>query len=173
MKTSNKILKVDIKSVQLGDLFIVKPGEKLALDGEVVSGSSSVDTSSLTGESFFRTVSVGSKVLSGFVNKDSLLTIKATSVYETSTATKIINMLGNSDTVKTKTERFITKFSRVYTPVVVFLAVMLLIISVILGGDFDSYLYRSLVFLVTSCPCALVISIPLGYFCGIGRLGLE
>lgn len=172
MKTSNKILKVDIKSVQLGDLFIVKPGEKLALDGEVVSGSS-VDTSSLTGESFFRTVSVGSKVLSGFVNKDSLLTIKATSVYETSTATKIINMLENSDTVKTKTERFITKFSRVYTPVVVFLAVMLLIISVILGGDFDSYLYRSLVFLVTSCPCALVISIPLGYFCGIGRLGLE
>lgn len=173
LKEGDKLKRVDIKKVNIGDLFVVKPGEKVGLDGVVVDGKSSMDTASLTGEVSPLVVDLGSEVLSGFVNKDSLVTIKATSVYETSTATKIINMIENSNSVKTKTEKFITKFSKIYTPIVVLMAFLIVVIPVIFGGDFDTYLYRSLVFLVTSCPCALVISIPLGYFCGIGRLSLE
>lgn len=173
LKTNKGIQKVGIQNVKIGDLFIVKPGEKVGLDGIVIEGNSSVDTSSLTGENIPQRVAKNSKVMSGVINKDSLLTIKATTTYETSTATKIIHMIENSTELKTNTERFITKFSRVYTPIVVILAILLTAIPVLLGGNLETYLYRSLVFLVTSCPCALVISIPLGYFCGIGRLSHE
>lgn len=173
LKTDKGIQEADIQEIKVGDLFVVKPGEKIGLDGVVIEGNSSVDTSSLTGENVPQRVFKDSKVMSGFVNKDSLLTIKATTTHETSTAAKIIHMIENSTELKTTTERFITKFSKVYTPVVVILAILLTIIPVLLGGNVETYLYRSLVFLVTSCPCALVISIPLGYFCGIGRLSHE
>ncbi len=173
LKTETGLKKVDIKKVKLGDVFVVKPGEKIGLDGVVIEGKSSVDTSSLTGENVPKIVDKNSKVLSGFINKDSSIAIKATSVYETSTATKIINMIENSNDKKTDTEKFITKFSKIYTPTIVFIALLIAVIPTFLGKDFKTYLYRALIFLVTSCPCALVISIPLGYFCGIGRLSRE
>lgn len=173
LKTKDGVVLTDIHQVQLGDLFIVKPGEKIALDGNVVHGKSFVDTSSLTGESVPKEVKKGSTVLSGFVNQEGVLTIEATSVYETSTAAKIIQLMEESNTKKTETEKFITKFSKIYTPIVVVLAFLLVFIPVLLGKSFDEYLYRSLVFLVTSCPCALVLSVPLGYFCGIGRSSKE
>ena len=164
----NEIKNVDIKTVKIGDVFVVKPGEKIGLDGVVVDGVSNVDTSSLTGESLPKVVKQNMSVLSGYTNIDSILTVKATSTYETSTATKIIELIKNSEEKKTKTEKFITRFSKIYTPIVVLGAILLTLIPVLIGGNFNEWLYRSLVFLVTSCPCALIISIPLGFFCGIG-----
>lgn len=173
LKENGKTTKVDIKKVKLGDVFIVKPGEKVALDGKVIEGESYVDTSSLTGETVPKKVGVKDKVLSGYINKDSILTVKATTVYSTSTATKIIELIENSNEKKSDTENFIRQFSKIYTPIIVLLAIILVVVPTIFGGSFDEWLYRALVFLVTSCPCALVISVPLGYFCGIGRSSLE
>lgn len=173
LKLNDKIENVDIKDVKLGDFFIVKPGEKIGLDGVVIEGIGSVDTSSLTGESKPVYVEVGNTVLSGSTNLDSILVIKATSTFETSTATKILELIKNSEDKKTETEKFITRFCKVYTPVIVISAVLLTAIPVILGGNFNGWLYRSLVFLVTSCPCALVISVPLVFFSGIGRASRE
>lgn len=173
LKLNDKIENVDIKDVKLGDFFIVKPGEKIGLDGVVIEGMGSVDTSSLTGESKPIYVEVGNTVLSGSTNLDSILVIKATSTFETSTATKILELIKNSEDKKTETEKFITRFCKVYTPVIVISAVLLTVIPVILGGNFNGWLYRSLVFLVTSCPCALVISVPLVFFSGIGRASRE
>ena len=173
LKGKEGIEKVDIKNVKLGDVFIVKPGEKVPLDGEVVEGESYVDTSSLTGEAVPRGVCVNDKVLSGYVNENSPITVKATSVFETSTATRIIELIENSNEKKSDTENFIRKFSKIYTPIVVLCAILLVLIPTFMGHPFDKWLYRSLVFLVTSCPCALVISVPLGYFCGIGRASRE
>lgn len=173
LKTAAGIEKKDIKEIKLGDIFIVKPGEKVGLDGIVIDGEGLVDTKALTGESTPRHVMKNSNLLSGFISEDSILTVKATSIYETSTSTKIINIIENSNEVKTDTEKFITKFSKIYTPIVVILAILIVIIPTLLGKDFHTYLYTALVFLVTSCPCALVISIPLGYFCGIGRCSKE
>ena len=169
----DKIVKTDIKKIKLGDEFIVKPGEKIPLDGNIIHGESTVDTSSLTGESILRKVGVNDKVLSGFVNSSSVIKVKATSVYNTSTASKIINMIEKSNDKKSKTEKFITRFSNVYTPIVVLLAILITLIPSMLGYDFNTWVYRSLVFLVTSCPCALVISVPLGFFCGIGKSSKE
>lgn len=173
LKLNDKIENVDIKDVKLGDFFIVKPGEKIGLDGVVIEGMGSVDTSSLTGESKPIYVEVGNTVLSGSTNLDSILVIKATSTFETSTATKILELIKNSEDKKTETEKFITRFCKVYTPVIVISAILLTAIPVILGGNFNEWLYRSLVFLVTSCPCALVISVPLVFFSGIGRASHE
>lgn len=173
LKVENEIKSVDIKEVKMGDIFIVKPGEKIGLDGIIVDGVSNVDTSSLTGESLPKCVNKNMNVLSGYTNIDSILTVKATSTFETSTATKIIELIKNSEDKKTKTEKFITRFSKIYTPIVVLGAVLLTIIPVLMGGNFNEWLYRSLVFLVTSCPCALIISIPLGFFSGIGRASKE
>lgn len=173
LKLNDKIENVDIKDVKLGDFFIVKPGEKIGLDGVVVNGRGSVDTSSLTGESKPVYVEINNTVLSGSTNLDSILTIKATSTFETSTATKILELIKNSEDKKTETEKFITRFCKVYTPVIVISAILLTAIPVILGGNFNEWLYRSLVFLVTSCPCALVISVPLVFFSGIGRASRE
>lgn len=170
LKIDDEIKKVDIKEVKLSDIFIVKPGEKIPLDGVVIDGVSSVDTSSLTGESVPKNIKKDDLVLSGYINNDSILTIKSTSVYETSTAYKIVDLIENSNEKKGKTEKFITKFSKVYTPIIVIIALLLIVIPVfILKQNFNTWLYKSLVFLVTSCPCALVISIPLSYFCGIGK----
>ena len=169
LKKDNVIKKVDIKAVKVGDVFVVRPGEKVPLDGEVIDGRTYVDTSSLTGESVPKEVGIGDCVLSGFLNDSGLITVKATSEFSSSTASKIINMLENLDDKKTKTEKFITKFSKIYTPVVVVLAFLLVLIPTLMGGNFNDYLYNALVFLVTACPCALVISVPLGFFCGVGR----
>lgn len=173
LKLNDKIENVDIKDVKFGDFFIVKPGEKIGLDGVVIEGMGSIDTSSLTGESKPVYVEVGNTVLSGSTNLDSILVIKATSTFETSTATKILELIKNSEDKKTETEKFITRFCKVYTPVIVISAILLTAIPVILGGNFNDWLYRSLVFLVTSCPCALVISVPLVFFSGIGRASRE
>lgn len=173
LKIGDDIKNIDIKDAKLNDLFIVKPGEKIGLDGIVVDGVSNVDTSSLTGESIPRHVEKDMNVLSGTTNLDAVLTIKATSTYKTSTATKIIELIEASDDKKAKTEKFITKFCKIYTPIVVISAVLLTLIPFMLGESLNDWLYKSLVFLVTSCPCALVISVPLGYFAGIGRASKE
>lgn len=170
---NGEIVEVDIKKVQEEDILVIKPGEKVPLDGIVIEGESHLDTSSLTGESKPRKVSENSKVLSGCINKEHILKIKATSTYKTSTAAKIIDIIEKSSAKKTETEKFITKFCKVYTPIVVVLAILLAIVPTILGQDFNTWLYRALVFLVTSCPCALVISVPLAYFCGIGKASKE
>jgi len=169
----NEEKEVKVEKAKIDDIFIVLPGEKIPLDGVIVEGNSYLDTSSLTGESQLRKVNKNDDVLSGTINKDGLLKIKATTTYKTTTAKKIIDLIENSNEEKSDTETFITKFARIYTPTVVFIALLLVIIPTALGHDFRSWLYRALVFLVTSCPCALVISVPLGYFCGIGKASIE
>lgn len=164
---------VDVSEAKVGDVFIVAPGEKIALDGIVIKGKSHLDTSSLTGESIPRGVSKNSEVLSGTINLEGMLEIKATKTFETSTASKIIDIIEHSENKKTKAEKFITRFSKIYTPIVVLLALLVVIIPSLLGANFDTWLYRALEMLVISCPCALVISVPLGYFSGIGRCSKE
>ena len=173
LKKGERIEKVDIKEAVIDDIFIVKPGEKVPLDGVVLDGKTSVDTASLTGESVPREVVQGDTVLSGFVNGSGVITVKAISVAENSTASKIINLLENSNDKKTKTEKFITRFSKIYTPIVVILAVLIVVIPTMLGANFNDFLYKALVFLVTACPCALVISVPLGFFFVVVRASKE
>lgn len=158
---------------KLGDIFEVLPGEIVPLDGVVEDGISLLNTASLTGESVPREVGKGDIILSGVENLSGVLKIKATSTYETSTASKIIDLMEHSNDKKTKTEKFITKFSRIYTPVVVLLAILIAIIPIFFNINFKDSLYQALVFLVMSCPCALVISVPLGFFQGIGRCSKE
>ncbi len=170
---NDEVVTVDVKKVEEGAILVVKPGEKIPLDGIVIEGSSSLNTSSLTGESAPRDVKVNDTVLSGCINKEKVLKIKATSTYKNTTTTRILNLIEKSDSKKTETEKFITRFSRVYTPAVVIAAVLLTLIPTVIGYEFKTWLYRSLVFITTACPCALVISIPLAYFCGIGRASKE
>lgn len=158
---------------KLGDIFEVLPGEIVPLDGVVEDGISLLNTASLTGESVPREVGKDDIILSGVENLSGVLKIKATSTYETSTASKIIDLMEHSNDKKTKTEKFITKFSRIYTPVVVLLAILIAIIPIFFNINFKDSLYQALVFLVMSCPCALVISVPLGFFQGIGRCSKE
>lgn len=167
------IEKVSIKKAKVDDIFIVLPGEKVPLDGIVIEGTSYLDTSSLTGEAIPRKVTTNDQVISGSINKDSILKVKATSTYKTSTASKIIDLIENSNNKKTNTETFIRKFSKIYTPVIVISALIIAIVPSLIVGDFKTWVYRALVFLVTSCPCALVISVPLGFFSGIGRASKE
>lgn len=164
---------IPTSKAKLGDMFEVLPGEIVPLDGVVEEGTSSLDTSSLTGESIPRKIVKGDVILSGVENLSGVLKIKATSTYETSTASKIIDLMEHSNDKKTKTEKFITKFSRIYTPVVVLLAILIAIIPIFFNINFKDSLYQALVFLVMSCPCALVISVPLGFFQGIGRCSKE
>ena len=146
---------------------------RLNFNGEVIEGTSHLDTASLTGESKPKKVTVGDQILSGCINQNNILKIKATTTYKTTTASKIIEIIEKSTENKAKTEKFITKFARVYTPIVVLSAFLLVLIPLLFGQEFKIWLYRALVFLVTSCPCALVISVPLGYFCGIGKASKE
>lgn len=170
LKVGNDLKRVVPDEVQVGDIIVVKPGEKVPLDGKIVEGKSMVDTSALTGESVPREVDAGSEVLSGFINKNGLLTIEVKKDFGESTVTKILDLVQNASSRKAPTENFITKFARYYTPVVVLIALALAVIPpiVIQGATFSEWIYRALVFLVISCPCALVISIPLGFFGGIG-----
>jgi len=160
---------VDPSSVKIGDIIVVKPGEKIPLDGIILAGNSLLDTRALTGESVPRTATSGEEVLSGALNLDSVLTVRTTAVYADSTVAKIIDLVESARNKKAATENFITTFARYYTPLVVFLAALLAVIPpVFFGGVWADWIYRALVFLVISCPCALVISIPLSYFSGIG-----
>ena len=170
VKKENEVLKVSPEEVKIGELIVVKPGEKVPLDGVIEEGKSMLDTSSLTGESMPQDVSVGDSVLSGCINKSGLLTIKVTKEFGESTVTKVLELIEDASERKSKSENFITKFAKYYTPAVVIIAVLLAIVPPIIIKDavFTEWLYRALTFLVVSCPCALVISIPLGFFGGIG-----
>ena len=170
LKINGDIKKVDPEEVRIGDIIVVKPGEKVPLDGKVIDGSSMIDTAALTGESVPREVGKGDNILSGVINKNGLLTIEVEKEFGDSTVAKILDLVQNASSKKAPTEKFITKFARYYTPVVVFAALALAVIPpiVIDGATFSDWIYRALSFLVVSCPCALVISIPLGFFGGIG-----
>ena len=171
IEKDGKIEKVDPDEVKIGDIIIVKTGEKIPLDGVVVEGTSSLDTMALTGESVPRVVKTEDEVLSGCINKDGLLKIRVTKEFGESTVSKILNLVENASSKKSKSENFITKFAKYYTPTVVIIAVLLAFIPPIILKDFNTFsvwLYRALSFLVVSCPCALVISIPLSFFGGIG-----
>ena len=170
VKRGGEILKVKPEEVKINEIIVVKPGEKIPLDGIVIDGKSMVDTSSLTGESLPRNVKKDDEVLSGCINQSGTLTVKVIKGFKESTVHKILDLVENASNKKSKSENFITKFAKYYTPMVVILAVMLAIIPPIIlkDGSFTNWLYRALTFLVVSCPCALVISIPLGFFGGIG-----
>lgn len=171
IEKDGKVEKVDPDEVKIGDIIIVKTGEKIPLDGVVVDGTSSLDTMALTGESVPRVVKTEDEVLSGCINKDGLLKIRVTKEFGESTVSKILDLVENASSKKSKSENFITKFAKYYTPTVVIIAVLLAFIPPIILKDFSTFsvwLYRALSFLVVSCPCALVISIPLSFFGGIG-----
>ncbi|MDT8716016.1 cadmium-translocating P-type ATPase [Clostridium sp. 19966] len=170
LKAGDEIKKVSPEEVKIGENIVIKPGEKVPLDGTVLEGKSMVDTSALTGESVPRSVQSGDAILGGFINKNGLLTVEVTKEFGESTVSKILSLVENASSKKAPTENFITKFAKYYTPVVVMVAVLLAIVPpfFISGATFSDWIYRALVFLVISCPCALVISIPLGFFGGIG-----
>ena len=177
IEKDGKLEKVDPDDVSIGDHIVVKPGEKIPLDGIVIKGSSLVDTSALTGESVPREVKKGADILSGCINKTGLLTIKVTKEFDESTVSKILELVENASSKKAKAENFITKFARYYTPIVVIAAICLAFLPPLLleNADVWDYIKRACSFLVISCPCALVISVPLGFFGGIGgasKLGI-
>ena len=170
VERDGKIEKVDPDDVKIGEIIIVKPGEKIPLDGYVIEGQSSLDTKALTGEALPREISEGEEVLSGSINLNGVIKIKVTKEYGESTLSKILDLVENASNKKSKSENFITKFAEYYTPIVVAIAVILAVIPplIIKDATFSDWLYRALSFLVVSCPCALVISIPLSFFGGIG-----
>ncbi len=169
LEKQGEVVVVDPSEVSIGDIIVVRPGEKVALDGIIIEGSSSLDTSNITGESVPRKVVEGEEVLSGVVNLQGLLRIKVMKNFGESTISKILDLVENASSKKAETENFITKFSRYYTPIVVFIAIALAFIPPLLGyGHIKDWLYNASIFLVISCPCALVISVPLGFFGGLG-----
>ena len=159
---------VNPEEVKIGDIILVKPGEKIPLDGVIEKGESTLDTSALTGESLPRTVSKDNEVVSGAVNLTSLLYVRVTKIFSESTVSKILDLVENAENKKAKAENFITKFAKYYTPIVVFAALALAIIPSLILGDWGNWIKRACIFLVVSCPCALVISVPLSFFAGIG-----
>lgn len=170
LKIGDEERKVSPEEVAIGQIIVVKPGEKVPLDGKILAGTSMLDTSALTGESVPREVEPGDEVLSGFINKNGVLEIQVEKEFGESTVSKILDLVQNASSRKADTENFITKFARYYTPMVVITALAIAVLPPIFlnGATFSDWLYRALVFLVISCPCALVISIPLGFFGGIG-----
>lgn len=156
------------EEIQVGDIMVVRAGEKIALDGVIVSGSSELDTSALTGEALPLSVSEGTCVCGGCINLSGALRIRATGEFGQSTVAKILDLVENANEKKAKTERFVTRFSRIYTPAVVILALLFAVVPSVITRQPSVWIYRALMFLVVSCPCALVVSIPLSYFCGIG-----
>ena len=176
LEINGEIQEVEPERVHVGDYIMVKPGEKVPLDGIILEGKSSMDTSNITGESVPRTVHVGDSILSGFVNREGLLKVEVVKEFGESTVSKILDLVENASSKKAPTENFITKFARYYTPIVVYTALIIgLIPPLLMGYDIKDWAYRAFVFLVISCPCALVISVPLGFFGGIGgasKLGI-
>lgn len=167
---NDELTRIDPYDVAIGDIIVIKPGEKIPLDGVVIEGYSTVDTSALTGESVPRDVATGQDVLSGCINISGVLTAKVTIEYGESTVSKILDLVENASSKKSKSEQFITKFAQYYTPIVVLIAVLLAFIPplIIQDATFEVWIYRALAFLIVSCPCALVVSIPLSFFGGIG-----
>jgi len=166
---NNKVIVKDPSQVKIGDVIIVKNGERIPMDGKIIMGSTSLNTSELTGEAKLKTVNVGSEVLSGNINVGDVIHIEVTQEYENSTLAKIIDLIENATNKKSKREMFITKFAKIYTPIVVGLAALLVIYGLIWHRvDIDDYIYRAAIFLVISCPCSLVLSVPLSYYAGIG-----
>ena len=173
----DKIEKVNPSEVAIGEIIVIKPGEKIPLDGTVVEGTSMLDTSALTGESVPRKIEVGDDALSGTINETGLIKVKVTKPFGESTVNKILDLVENASSKRSKSEKFITKFAKYYTPTVVIIAVIIALIPplIIQDATFKDWIYKALSFLVVSCPCALVISIPLGFFGGIGgasKLGI-
>ncbi len=169
LKIDQSIEKVDPNDVRIDDIIVVKNGEKVPLDGIVIYGKTDLDVSALTGESLPRSVSVEDEILSGSINIGSVIEIKVTKNYQSSTVSKIIELIENSSSKKSETEKFIRRFAKVYTPIVIVLAILIAILfPFILNITFEESIFRALTFLVVSCPCALVISVPLGFFVGIG-----
>ncbi len=170
------IVEVDPDEVQVGDIIVVKPGERVPIDGVVVDGTSQLDTAALTGESVPRHIEVGGEVISGCINMTGVLRIRTTKLFGTSTVSRILELVENASEKKARTENFITRFARVYTPIVTLAAVAIAVVPPLLGmGAWADWILRGLTFLVVSCPCALVISVPLSFFGGIGgasRLGI-
>ena len=170
VERNGKLLKVNPDDVKIGEIVVIKPGEKVPLDGNIIEGRSSIDTKALTGESLPQDVVEGEDVLSGCINLNSVIKVKVTKKYGESTVSKILDLVENASSKKSKSENFITKFAQYYTPIVVIVAVFLVVLPTLIIKDavFSDWLYRALSFLVVSCPCALVISIPLSFFGGIG-----
>lgn len=169
IEKNGDLTKISPYEVKIGDTIIVKTGEKIPLDGIIIDGTATLDTSALTGESRPREVKIGDEAISGCINTNGLLKIRVTKGYGQSTVSKILDLVENASSKKTKTENFITKFAKIYTPVVVLAALFLAILPpLIFGSNFSVWINRALTFLVISCPCALVISVPLGFFAGIG-----
>ena len=168
VKRDGKVIKVSPEEVKIGEEILINPGEKVPLDSTVVSGEAFVDTKALTGESMLAKVSSGVPILSGSVNTDSPITIAVEKEFKESAVSKILDMVQNAQSRKSPAERFITKFARYYTPIVVALAALVMLIPSVITHDYRTWIYRGLLFLVVSCPCALVISVPLGFFTGIG-----
>lgn len=169
VERNGKLEQVDPEEVNIGDTIVVKPGERVPLDGKIIKGTSALDTSALTGESMPRDVEPGMEVISGCINQTGILTIRTTKKYGESTVAKILDLVENASDKKGKTENFISRFARYYTPIVVFAAIALAVLPpLVTGQPFTVWIYRALTFLVISCPCALVISIPLSFFGGIG-----
>ena len=169
VERNGKLEQVDPEEVNIGDTIVVKPGERVPLDGKIIKGTSALDTSALTGESMPRDVEPGMEVISGCINQTGILTIQTTKKYGESTVAKILDLVENASDKKGKTESFISRFARYYTPIVVFAAIALAVLPpLVTGQPFTVWIYRALTFLVISCPCALVISIPLSFFGGIG-----
>ena len=164
----NELYKVNPENVDINDIIVVSAGEKIPLDGYVVSGEASLDMKSLTGESLPKFVSCNDYVLSGSINIDGLIQVKVSRKYSESTASKILELIEDASANKSNQERFISKFSKYYTPIVVLCALVIAFVLPIFLGNYQDYLYRALIFLVVSCPCALVISVPLSFFGGIG-----
>ncbi len=168
VEREGEVIEVEPDEVQIGETIVIKPGERVPLDGEIVFGSSGLNTAALTGESALREVTVGDEVISGSVNTGGLLKVKVSKPYSDSTVSKILELVENSSESKAKTENFITRFARVYTPIVVFSALLLAVVPPLFDHNWSGWIYKALTFLVVSCPCALVISVPLSYFGGIG-----
>lgn len=175
VEQNGELVKKSPDTVNVGDVIVVKTGEKIPLDGVVVDGSAVVDTSALSGESLPRSLKVGDNAISGCINTNGVIKIKVSKKFEESTVSKILELVENASKNKSKAENFITKFAKIYTPAVVLGAVLLVVIPLMFGGVFSVWFQRALTFLVISCPCAIVISVPLGFFAGIGgasRVGI-
>ena len=168
LEKEGSIEEVDPEEVKTGDIIVIKPGERVPLDGVILSGTSSMDTSALTGESVPRSVRPGQEVISGCINETGVLRVEVSRPYENSTVARILEMVENATDKKSRSEQFITKFAAVYTPIVVYSAIALAIVPSLFDGQWSTWIYRALEFLVISCPCALVISVPLAFFGGIG-----
>lgn len=175
LKNGNEIKVVEPEELKVGDIIIVKAGEKIPVDGVIVNGETTINTSALTGESVPRKVKVDDEVLAGCINESDVIEVKVTKEFKDTAINEIIELVKNSNKAKSKTELFITKFAKVYTPIVVVLALILAFVPPIFVGfqNLGEWVKRALVFLVTSCPCAIVLSVPLGYFAGIGKAGKE